>query len=211
LIEMMIASALLMLAAAGMMDIAVRVMREQARCSRQGALDSEAALVIEALVRDLSRARKVVEVSAAGSAAGSAVLPSERPDTSDQSDRSDTSDKLEKPNQSEDRKAPEKTGQTAKARIEVLSLLVDLPGPDGKTVETPVEYRLEGTRILRNDAPAKENSRAGAQVLAGDVERFVVERRGALLHVEVVCSSQTRAQRFESALKTDFHVGDLVK
>ena len=158
LIEVMIASALLVLAAAGMMDIAVRVMREHARCSRQDVLDSETALVIEALVRDLSRARKAGAASASG---------------------------------------------------KVLSLLVNLPGPGAKAVETPVEYALDGTRILRTNAPSKTRSWDGAQVLAVNASRFVVERRGNLLRVEVICSSETRAERFESVRKTDFYVGGL--
>jgi type II secretory pathway component PulJ len=169
LIEIVVASALLVLVAAGMMDLAVRVMREQAHSSRQGALDAETAQVIEALTRDLARAKQVRDF------------------------------------------APARTSHEPRQRV--LSLLVDLPQPGGQVHEQTVEYALEGSRVLRSHATGskEKNAWGTAQVLARNATRFVLERHGALLHVEVVCSSGPADETIQSALKTDFFMEEAAK
>ena len=59
LIEVIIASAFVLLIATGAMELSIRVMREHATVSRQGELDSESMLVLQAVMHDLTAAQRI--------------------------------------------------------------------------------------------------------------------------------------------------------
>jgi len=63
LIEVIIASAFVLLIATGAMELSIRVMREHATVSRQGELDSESMLVLQAVMHDLTAAQRIETAS----------------------------------------------------------------------------------------------------------------------------------------------------